>query len=154
MVNTAANAPVRSPFEGHATGNRPNAAGQIGVQISAGMLPSFTLISTWVSGLPGLLDALTAVFGDTVPQRIGKATRTELGLLARSGPEGVSLSEVARLAGVNRGTAYQHFDTREGLIEATVATRWRRLAQGPWLGATEFKIFSSKIKLGSNFQRN
>ena len=87
MVNTAANAPVRSPFEGHATGNRPNAAGQIGVQISAGMLPSFTLISTWVSGLPGLLDALTAVFGDTVPQRIGKATRTEFGLLARSGPE-------------------------------------------------------------------
>ena len=42
-------------------------------------------------------------------------------LLARSGPEGVSLSEVARLARVNRGTAYQHFDTREGLIEATVA---------------------------------
>lgn len=42
-------------------------------------------------------------------------------LLARSGSEGVSLSEVARLAGVNRGTAYQHFDTREGLIEATVA---------------------------------
>ena len=42
-------------------------------------------------------------------------------LLARNGPEGVSLSEVARLAGVNRGTAYQHFETREGLIEATVA---------------------------------
>ncbi len=42
-------------------------------------------------------------------------------MLARSGPEGVSLSEVARLAGVNRGTAYQHFETREGLIEATVA---------------------------------
>ncbi len=87
MVNTAANAPVRSPFEGHATGNRPNAVGQIGVRISAGMLPSFTLISTWVSGLPGLLDALTAVFGDTVPQRIGKTARTEFGLLARSGPE-------------------------------------------------------------------
>jgi sarcosine oxidase subunit gamma len=78
---------VRSPFEGHATGNRPNAAGQIGVQISAGMLPSFTLISTWISGLPGLLEALTTVFGDTVPQRIGKTTRTEFGLLARSGPE-------------------------------------------------------------------
>jgi sarcosine oxidase subunit gamma len=51
------------------------------------MLPSFTLISTWISGLPGLLDALTTVFGDTVPQRIGKTTRTEFGLLARSGPE-------------------------------------------------------------------
>jgi sarcosine oxidase subunit gamma len=78
---------VRSPFEGHATGNRPNAAGQIGVQITAGMLPSFTLISTWISGLPGLLDALSTVFGDAMPQRIGKSTRTEFGLLARSGPE-------------------------------------------------------------------
>jgi sarcosine oxidase subunit gamma len=87
VVNTAANAPVRSPFEGHASGNRPNAADQIGVQISAGMLPSFTLISTWISGLPPLLDALTTVFGDTVPQRIGKTARTEFGLLARSGPE-------------------------------------------------------------------
>jgi sarcosine oxidase subunit gamma len=78
---------VRSPFEGHATGNRPNASGQIGVQVTAGMLPSFTLISTWVNGLPGLLDALTTVFGDTVPQRIGKTTRTEFGLLMKSGPE-------------------------------------------------------------------
>ena len=87
MVNTAAYAPVRSPFEGHASGNRPNAAGKIGVQLTAGMLPSFTLISTWISGLPGLQDALTTVFGDIVPQRIGKTTSTEFGLLARSGPE-------------------------------------------------------------------
>ena len=42
------------------------------------------------------------------------------GLLARAGPEGVSLSEVAHAAGVNRGTAYQHFETRENLIAATV----------------------------------
>lgn len=41
-------------------------------------------------------------------------------LLARSGPDGVSLSEVATLAGVNRGTAYQHFETREKLIAAAV----------------------------------
>jgi AcrR family transcriptional regulator len=47
-----------------------------------------------------------------------QAART---LLAKDGPEGVSLSEVAHLAGVNRGTAYQHFETREKLIEATVA---------------------------------
>jgi AcrR family transcriptional regulator len=40
-------------------------------------------------------------------------------LLAQDGPEGVSLSEVAQLAGVNRGTAYQHFETREKLIKAT-----------------------------------
>lgn len=87
MVNIASNAPVRSPFEGHATGKRPNNAGQIGVQLTAGMLPSVTLISTWVSGLPGLLDALATVFGDTVPQSVGKTTRTEFGLLMRSGPE-------------------------------------------------------------------
>ncbi|MCE7795441.1 TetR family transcriptional regulator [Sphingobium sufflavum] len=43
-------------------------------------------------------------------------------LLARDGPEGLSLSEVARLAGVNRGTAYQHFRTRDRLIFAT--GRW------------------------------
>ena len=42
-------------------------------------------------------------------------------LLGKDGPEGISLSEVAHLAGVNRGTAYQHFETREKLIEATVA---------------------------------
>jgi len=78
---------VRSPFDGHASGNRPNAAGQIGVHIAASIVPSFTLISTWVNGMPRLLDALTTVFGDTVPQRIGKTARTEFGLLARSGPE-------------------------------------------------------------------
>ncbi|MEW9854354.1 TetR/AcrR family transcriptional regulator [Novosphingobium sp. M1R2S20] len=41
-------------------------------------------------------------------------------LLAKDGPEGISLSAVAHLAAVNRGTAYQHFETRERLIEATV----------------------------------
>jgi len=41
--------------------------------------------------------------------------------LAVDGPEGVSLSEVAHLAGVNRGTAYQHFETREKLIKETTA---------------------------------
>jgi AcrR family transcriptional regulator len=43
-------------------------------------------------------------------------------LLAKDGPEGISLSQVAHLAGVNRGTAYQHFETRENLIQAT--TDW------------------------------
>jgi AcrR family transcriptional regulator len=42
--------------------------------------------------------------------------------LAKDGPEGLSVSEVAHLAGVNRGTAYQHFETREKLIKAT--TDW------------------------------
>jgi AcrR family transcriptional regulator len=42
--------------------------------------------------------------------------------LAKDGPEGLSVSQVARLAKVNRGTAYQHFQTREQLLEAT--TTW------------------------------
>jgi AcrR family transcriptional regulator len=45
-----------------------------------------------------------------------EAARTRL---AKDGPEGLSLVEVANLAGVNRGTAYQHFETREKLIKAT-----------------------------------
>ena len=40
-------------------------------------------------------------------------------LLSKHGPEAISLSEVAKRAGVNRGTAYQHFATRENLIKAT-----------------------------------
>lgn len=51
-----------------------------------------------------------------------EATRSDileaaLVLLAQDGPEAVSLSAVAVKAGVNRGTAYQHFETREKLVE-------------------------------------
>jgi AcrR family transcriptional regulator len=42
-------------------------------------------------------------------------------LLGQDGPEGLSVSQVAQFAGVNRGTAYQHFQTREQLLEATTA---------------------------------
>jgi AcrR family transcriptional regulator len=42
--------------------------------------------------------------------------------LARDGKQGVSVAQVAQLAGVNRGTAYQHLRTRQQLIEA--ATQW------------------------------
>jgi AcrR family transcriptional regulator len=42
-------------------------------------------------------------------------------VLARDGKEGLSVAQVAQRAGVNRGTAYQHFKTREELLEATVA---------------------------------
>ncbi|MBB3048052.1 AcrR family transcriptional regulator [Litorivivens lipolytica] len=41
-------------------------------------------------------------------------------MLAADGPDALSLSKVANLAGVNRGTAYQHFETRADLIDATV----------------------------------
>ncbi len=42
-----------------------------------------------------------------------------LEVLAKDGPESLSVTEVARRAGVNRGTAYQHFPTREDLAHAT-----------------------------------
>lgn len=42
------------------------------------------------------------------------------GLPSRDGPDGVTLSAVTELAGVNRGTAYQHFETREKLVDATM----------------------------------
>ena len=82
MVDT-----FRSPFEGHALGERPNKAGQVGVRLSAGTLPSVTQISTWISGLPGLLQAMGPVLGEKVPQQIGKTAQTPLGLLLRTGPE-------------------------------------------------------------------
>ena len=54
-----------------------------------------------------------------------EATRADileaaLTLLSKDGPEAVSLSAVSVLAGVNRGTTYQHFDTRENLVAATL----------------------------------
>lgn len=54
-----------------------------------------------------------------------EATRADileaaLTLLSKEGPEALSLSAVAVLAGVNRGTAYQHFETRENLVAATL----------------------------------
>lgn len=58
------------------------------------------------------------VIKEATRESILAAART---VLASDGPEALSLSKVAHLAGVNRGTAYQHFKTREDLIKATVA---------------------------------
>jgi AcrR family transcriptional regulator len=41
-------------------------------------------------------------------------------LMAERGPEGVTVSEVAHRAAVNRTTAYQHFRTRGQVIQAVV----------------------------------
>ena len=84
---TLANASLRSPFQGYAAGPRPNPAGQVGVQLEASLLPSVTLISTWISGLPGLLQCLANVFGSALPEHTGRSVQTELGLLMRTGPE-------------------------------------------------------------------
>jgi AcrR family transcriptional regulator len=50
-------------------------------------------------------------------------------LLAKDGPEGLSVSQVAQSAGVNRGTAYQHFQTRDQLLNATTAWVSEKLCQ-------------------------
>lgn len=54
------------------------------------------------------------------PERTREAILEVAGkLLAKDGPEGLSVSQVAQAAGVNRGTAYHHFQTREQLLDAT-----------------------------------
>ncbi len=56
--------------------------------------------------------------GIRAPQEaILKAARI---VLAKDGSDGLSVLRVARLAGINRGTTYQHFPTREDLVKATV----------------------------------
>ncbi len=56
---------------------------------------------------------------ESTREAILAAART---VLASDGPEALSLSKVAHLAGVNRGTAYQHFKTRDELIKATIGS--------------------------------
>ena len=55
---------------------------------------------------------------ETTRAAILEAAKT---VLARDGAEGLSVSTVAKVAGVNRGTAYQHFKTRDKLVAATAA---------------------------------
>lgn len=59
-----------------------------------------------------------------------------LELLARDGPEALSVAAVARRAGVNRGTAYQHFPTREDLTKATIA----------WVGERMYEEFYGDLE--------
>jgi AcrR family transcriptional regulator len=54
-----------------------------------------------------------------------EATRADIltaaqAMLAERGPHALTVSDVARRARVNRGTAYQHFRTRAGLIAAVL----------------------------------
>lgn len=42
-------------------------------------------------------------------------------VMAERGPEALTVSDVAHGAGINRTTAYQHFRTRDALVEAVVA---------------------------------
>lgn len=53
-------------------------------------------------------------------------------ILAKDGPEGLSVAQVAMLAGVNRGTAYQHFPDRKSLLNATIASVSEALIDAVW----------------------
>jgi AcrR family transcriptional regulator len=60
-------------------------------------------------------------------RRNPEATREEIleaarGILAVDGIEGLSVSAVAQAAGVNRGTAYMHFENREELVALTISS--------------------------------
>jgi len=48
-------------------------------------------------------------------------------LVAESGPDGLTVVSVARRAGLNRSTAYQHFDNRDELVAAVGAEFAREL---------------------------
>jgi AcrR family transcriptional regulator len=61
-------------------------------------------------------------------------------VLAQDGKEGVSVAQVAQRAGVNRGTAYQHFQTREQLIEATAS----------WVGERLYRAVFGDPEVGEN----
>lgn len=53
-------------------------------------------------------------------------------ILAKDGAEGLSMAQVASLAGVNRGTAYQHFSDRKQLLNAAIASVSRALIDQVW----------------------
>ena len=82
-----ATAARRSPFGGVSPGEHPNAAGQIGVRLQAGMLASVTQVSTWTRGVQGLEQALAAWLGQPAPALTGQTLQTAHGLLMRTGPE-------------------------------------------------------------------
>ena len=77
----------RSPFAGIDPAERPNAAGELGVRLFAETLPSVTQVSTWISGVAGLEQALVGVLGQRPPATTGNTLRTPQGLVFRTGPE-------------------------------------------------------------------
>lgn len=77
---------LRSPFAGHRAGTFPNAGGELGVALTAGLVPGTVLISTWISGIDALSSALQTAWG-TVPAQTGHTCSTPHGLVLRTGPE-------------------------------------------------------------------
>jgi len=78
-----------------------------------------------------------------------KASRKALvaaarGLFAERGPDALTIVEVAKTAGLNRSTAYQHFRSREELTQAVAgefATELRELLAEPRSFAAQIDFF-------------
>ncbi len=87
MVKSSLSSLYRSPFEGHATGDRPTRAGDIGVTVTASMLASVTQVSTWHAGVSNLFEALGAALGQVLPAQTGDTVRSTSQLVMRTGPE-------------------------------------------------------------------
>lgn len=82
---------LRSPFTGHHAVSQPDRQGHVQVQLSAHVLPSVTLISTWVRGEAKLLATLKHALQVAIPQSTGKTVSCSLGLLMRTGPQELML---------------------------------------------------------------
>jgi heterotetrameric sarcosine oxidase gamma subunit len=145
VVNAAtSNALARSPFQGHGVGKRPNAAGQIGVHLTAAALPSVTLISTWISGMERLLLALGHVFGANVPQRVGQTLHTEFGLLMRTGPEEFLL--VGDYASDRCSMLRASIDAHTGAVTDLSHARCRVRMDGPQCRTVLNKLFALDLR--------
>lgn len=142
VQHTSATA-LRSPFAGHAAGDRPNRAGAVGVRVTAGTLPGAVLISTWISGIDSLLAALTSQWG-TVPQRTGQTATTPLGLLARTGPEEFLL--LATGSDNLTTTLRQTVTTDIGAVTDLSHARCRIRIEGPQCRATLNKLFALDLR--------
>ena len=65
-------------------------------------------------------------------------------LILESGADGVSVSALARVTGINRSTIYYHFDTREALMDAALERSRGELADDKvsrWTGIEQMSGF-------------
>src|SRR5438477_8641757 len=70
-----------------------------------------------------------------------RVERAAIQLFAAKGVDGVSIGEIASLAGVSQGALYRHYPSKEGLARALFSTAYLRIG-------TELNEIRSR---GSNF---
>jgi len=134
----------RSPFEGHAPTERPNAAGQIGVRLFAQTLPSVTQVSAWITGTAELEQALQAVLGQRPPAVGGNTLRTAQGLVFRTGPEEFLI--VADEAADNTVWLRQHVAPAVGSVVDLSHARCRIRIAGDKSRDTLGKLFAIDLR--------